>query len=345
VGPKYSIGLHWRPLSETQIGRAEFTCDVLSKIDNMPRLFPCFPTSAARRSKRFRFALRWQWAGFLLVFLATGVPAEAQWIGKQTGCYADSIVANPNRPTVANPADITQYGVLELEYGWDRTWSEENIRQTSLGGLLKFGLLCDVELRWNTISFLRQSGTVATIDGIGDNWIGPQVRVYKQTKRAPSVAISYAAKIPTANVQDGLGSGQVDDSIILLVSKDVEAVHFDFNFVHFWIGRQSAPGFDQNNQPDLAFSRRVHGPLQFTGEFYGATNLNKTTPSFVSSLWALSGTVCPRLVVDGGFEAGLTSGGPHRHAFFGATYSIGNLYSKLRRKDSSSAQGLRKVRQ
>jgi len=43
-------------------------------------------------------------------------------MGKQTGCYADStaaspIAAHPNRPTVANPADITQYGVLELEYG------------------------------------------------------------------------------------------------------------------------------------------------------------------------------------------------------------------------------------
>ena len=302
----------------------------------MPPFFPGSPRCAAGRPKQFQFTRPLRCVGFLLVFLAAGRLAEGQWIGKQTGCYADSIVANPNRPTVANPADITQYGVLELEYGWDRTWSEENARQTSLGGLLKFGLLCDIELRWNTTSFLSQSSSVATVDGIGDNWIGPQVRVYKQTKRVPSVAISYAAKIPTASQQDGLGSGQVDHSVNLLVSKDAGNVHFDFNFVHFWIGRQGAPGFDQNDQPDLAFSRRVHGPLQFTGEFYGVTSLNKTTPSFVSSLWALSWTVRPRLVVDGGFEAGLTSGGPHRHAFFGATYSIGNLYPGWRRKGSSS---------
>ena len=31
----------------------------------------------------------------------------------------DGIVANPNRPTVANPADITQYGVVEVEYGYN----------------------------------------------------------------------------------------------------------------------------------------------------------------------------------------------------------------------------------
>ncbi|MBZ5658561.1 MAG: hypothetical protein LAO56_25185, partial [Acidobacteriia bacterium] len=84
----------------------------------------------------------------LVLSLIAVTPAWAQWMGKQTGCYADSIVANPNRPTVANPADITQYGVLELEYGWDRAWPGEGAHQTSLGGLVKFGLLCDVELRW-----------------------------------------------------------------------------------------------------------------------------------------------------------------------------------------------------
>jgi len=65
----------------------------------------------------------------VLVFallLNTTKSAVGQWMGKQTGCYADSIIANPNRPTVSNPAHVTQYGVLELEYGWDRLWPEEN---------------------------------------------------------------------------------------------------------------------------------------------------------------------------------------------------------------------------
>src|SRR6201988_1468067 len=92
----------------------------------------------------------------LLACLAASDPARAQWMGKQTGCYADSIAANPNRPTVSNPAHVTQYGVLELEYGLDRQWPQEGVCQTSSGGLLKFGLLCDIELRWNTTWFLSQ---------------------------------------------------------------------------------------------------------------------------------------------------------------------------------------------
>ncbi len=272
----------------------------------------------------------------LLGLVAPSNLASAQWIGKQTECYADSMAANPNRPTVANPADISQYGVLELEYGLDRVWPGGGARQTSVGGLLKFGMLCDVELRWNTTSFLSQTDSGGTHRGIGENWLGPQVRVYKQTKLVPTVAFGYAVKIPSASSADGLGSGRVDHSFTLLVSKDIAKIHFDFNATEFLIGRPGESGFDKNQQVNLAFSRVLRGKLQFTGEFYGNTELNSSTPRFVSSLWALTYTVTPRLVIDGGFEPGITSGGPHRHGFFGATYSIANLYPGWSRKRAGS---------
>jgi hypothetical protein len=139
-------------------------------------------------------------------------------------------------------------------------------------------------------------------------------------------------KIPSANSENGLGTGRVDHSLTFLASKDIAHIHFDFNATQFWIGRQGAHGFDRDNQLNLAFSSVIHGPLQFTGEFYGDTEVNQNTPGFASSLWALTYTVRPRLVIDSGFEAGLTSGGPHRHVFVGVTYSIGNLYPGWRRK-------------
>lgn len=281
-------------------------------------------------------AARWRMVTLVLACFAA-TPASAQWMGKQTGCYADSISANPNRPTVANPADITQYGVLELEYGLDRVWPQAGAHQTSLGGLLKFGMLCDVELRWNTTSFLSQTNENGTSRGAGDNWIGPQVRIYKQTKHVPTLAFSYALKIPTASAAQGLGTGEVDHAFTFLASKDLARVHFDFNATRFLVGRELGSGFDQNEQLNLAFSRPIHGALQFTGEFYGETTLNAATPGFASSLWALTYSVSPRLVIDGGFEAGLTSGGPRRHAFVGFTWSIGNLYPGWRRKASAGA--------
>ena len=264
--------------------------------------------------------------------------AAAQWIGKQqTGCYADTMAANPNRPTVANPADITQYGVLELEYGWDHLWPYHEVTQTSAGGLLKFGLLCDVELRWNTTSFLSQTDPTGTYGSFGDNWLGPQVRLYRQTKRVPTLSVSYAVKIPSAGTADGLGSGQVDHALTFLASKDIAKFHADFNATELWIGRPGASGFDRNQQLNLAITHGLVGGLQLQGELYGDTRLNAATPGYVSSLWALSYTVTPRFVIDSGYELGLTAGGPHRHVFAGLTYSIGNLYPGWRHRQSQSS--------
>ena len=253
-------------------------------------------------------------------------------MGKQTGCYANSIAANPNRPTVSNPAHVTQYGVLELEYGWDHLWPGEGVQQTSFGGLLKFGALCDIEFRWNTTSFLSQTDTNGTHHTFGDNWLGTEVRFHRQTAQLPTMSFGYALKIPSASTEGGLGTGRVDHSFTFGASENVAHFNFDFNITQFLIGRPTASGFDENQLLALAFSHVIHGGLQFAGEFYGETQLNKTTAGFASSLWALTYTVVPRLVIDGGFEAGLTSGGPHRHAFVGATYSIANLYPGWRRK-------------
>jgi hypothetical protein len=272
----------------------------------------------------------------LVALLTVSNSAVGQWMGKQTGCYTDTITANPNRPTVSNPAHVTQYGVLELEYGWDRMWPEEGIHQTSIGGLLKFGMLCDIELRWNSNSFLTQTDARGTARTFGDNWLGTEVRFHRQTTRLPTMAFSYAFKIPSASTENGLGTGRVDHSFTLGASENIAHFNFDFNLTQFLVGRPTASGFDENQLMALAFSHAIRGGLQFAGEFYGETQLNQTIPGFGSSLWALTYAVVPRLVIDGGFEAGLTSGGPHRHAFVGVTYSIANLYPGWRRRRSSS---------
>jgi Putative MetA-pathway of phenol degradation len=301
-----------------------------------PACCPLSEDSARALYFPWRDVLRFT-ATTLIVCLTVSHPAVGQWMGRQTGCYAQSVSANPiaahpNRPTAANPADITQYGVLEVEYGWDHLWPEAGIQQTSVGGLLKFGILCDVELRWDTTSFLSQTDSSGTHQSLGDNWLGPQIRFYRQTTRMPTLAFSYAVKMPSARTEAGLGTGRVDHAFTFLASKDIERFHVDFNVTEFLIGRPNESGMDGNQQVNLAVSHAIHGGLEFAGEAYGETRLNQTTPAFVSSLYALTYTVTPRLVIDGGFEVGLTSGGPHRHAFVGATYSIANLYREWRRR-------------
>jgi hypothetical protein len=282
-------------------------------------------------------------ATIALLALSSSPGLCAQWMGRQTGCYAPSIVANPNRPTVANPADITQYGVLELEYGWDRTSLGAGARLSDLTGLLKFGLLCDIELRWTMANYIWQSPLAGNQSGTGDNWFGPQVRLYHQTAHIPTLALNYAVKAPTASSSKGLGSGVMDHSVTFLASKDIKKIHFDFNATSLWIGKPAGSGSDQNFQLNLAISRTITGRLGFTGEFYGNTELNLATPGFASTLWAPTFAVTPRLVIDAGIEIGLSHGAPQQHFFVGVTYAIANLYSAMHpRRNSSNSSSVTK---
>lgn len=325
------------PSSQPQQSTSKGTQGVLERVGRPLRIFRTVAPKAQHVPKsNIGYMLRtsiWRISATLILCITTSKTALGQWIGKQRGCYSTSIVANPNRPTVSNPAHVTEYGVLEIEYGFDQLWPRETIRrQTSLGGLLKFGLFCDIELRWNTTSFLSQTDATGTHNTFGDNWFGTEIRFHRQTTILPTMAFSYEFKIPTAITEYGLGSGRVDHSFTFGVSEKLSNFNFDFNLSQFLIGRTNMSAFDQNQQLAIACSHALYGELQFVGEFYGDTQLNRTTPEFVSSLWALTYTVVPRLVFDGGFEVGLTSGGPRRHAFVGMTYSIANVYQALHRQ-------------
>jgi hypothetical protein len=241
------------------------------------------------------------------------------------------IQANPNRPTVANPADITQYGVLEVEYGYDHVMGLQQERENNLDGLFKFAATCNLEIRWNTNTIQSQTIDGTTQTGFGDNALGFQYRFVHQSKFVPAMAISYLLEFPSASVQKGLGTGKYDHELRFLASKDILGVHFDFNAAYQFFGKPSAGGTDQNAQMNLAFSHPLYKKLQFTGEFYGNMQFNNGAPAFADGLWALTVAVTPRLVLDSGIDHALTSAAPFRRRYFvGVTYSIADIYGALR---------------
>ena len=265
--------------------------------------------------------------GFAGLVLCLSLP-----IGLRAQCPSaprDHLTHNANRPTVADPADITEQGVLELEFGWERDWLPGASRGHSFSGLLKFAAGCNLEIRWGSDPFVSMGGE----RGFGDNWLGAQYRFRHQTAHVPALAASYMVKLPSASFTKQLGSGRVDHEFKLLASKDVRSLHFDFNASVLLIGRPLANGFDHNSEINLAFSRSLKGKLGVTGEIYGDTRLNRGTPAFVSNLWALTYTITPRLIIDSGIDVALTPDAPFRKRFVvGFVYSIAEVYPQLRRQ-------------
>ena len=125
----------------------------------------------------------------------------------------------------------------------------------------------------------------------------------------------------------------MDHQLVFLASKDLGGTHFDFNASTLVIGRPSGTRHDTNAEANLAFSHSLRGKLAATGEIYGDTRLDYSTPGFVSTLWALPYSLTARLVVDAGMDTALTSNAPFDKRFvMGFVYSLGELHPHLRRR-------------
>lgn len=235
---------------------------------------------------------------------------------KQTASQGgSSIVAVPNRPTFSTTAEAVQKGVFEVELGLEAADGHQNFN-----GLLKFGLLGNLELRFGNNPILRDSG----VAGLGDSGAGLKLRFIRQKGALPTLSALYTATIPTATA--GLGVGALGHSAGILVSKDVGKHHLDFNESVQWLGRADANGFDRDYFTALAYSHPVTAKLQVTAEIAGYSRANAATPSTLTILAAVTYAVSPQLVLDGGCYIAARGNLPRATFFLGITYSVADLY-------------------
>ena len=229
------------------------------------------------------------------------------------------MVAVPNRPTFSTTAEAVQKGVFEIEFGLEAADGHQN-----LNGLLKFGLLENLELRFGNNPILRDTG----VAGLGDSGAGLKFRFIKQEGVLPTISALYTATIPSATA--GLGAGALGHSAGILLSKDFGKHHLDFNESIQWVGHPDANGFDRNYFTALAYAHPVTAKLQVTFEIAGYSRTNATTPSTLTILPAVTYSVSPRLILDCGGYIAAHGNLPRATFLLGITYSVADLYHHRR---------------
>jgi len=258
-------------------------------------------------------------------------------VSVRDGLAEEEITATPNRPGVANPADVTQKGVLEIEYGWDRAFRSHAFKTlTDATGLIRFGLTEDFELHLGMVNYVSQllDNPEGRRSGVGDTSPGFKYRLSKESGIWPTLSFAYDIKIPTASKRKDLGSGRVDHNLTFLVSKEqLLGLDWDFNYQLGWIGKEGKKSFDDSHLWALAASRPLFGPLGISGEIYGGPRVNRQTPGFASTDWAFTYTVTPRVILDAGVDIGLTSAARDITYFAGITIALIDLYRHLGLKD------------
>ena len=243
-------------------------------------------------------------------------------------CFAftqqnSGITAVPNRPTISTTAESVQSGVFEIEYGIEEASGHQNVN-----GLLKFGILKNLELRFGNVPFERDSA----VAGTGDSSAGFKYRFTEQHGKMPTFSLLYTALLPTART--GLSNTGYEHSVAVLLSKDFGKHHFDFN-EGAQFSSQTSAALHHNFLTALAYSHPLTAKLAWTGELAGTSRMDET-PATATVLGALTYNLSPRLVLDTGISNEVIGRPPHVAFIAGVTYSVADLYHSHQRRKGAS---------
>lgn len=183
------------------------------------------------------------------------------------------------------------------------------------------------------------TGLPASSHDAGDLLFGVQGLLTLESGPLPTIALGYTHRVRAGTAPD-LDIGGNAQSADLLISGDLGQVHYDSNF-----GVAEQQGFPPDNSAPLRRAQynqsisvthdlapgALHNDLEITGELWHVTQplvqtsrygRNSTRNNAVGLLVALGYTLRPNLVLDAGFDHGLTSTSSDWQGFAGFTYLL-----------------------
>ena len=247
----------------------------------------------------------------LLLFLGLRVCSVAA----QTAATGEA-EANPGRPTVSTPATLTPVGYLQFETGFLGAGdSPEFSSRYSFNEVAKLSVLPRLELLASAEPVAHYTSDGTTANRAADVFLGAQGVIYRGDGATTTLAASYFHR-----VYDG-GAPEVDfgspiNSFLLLASADVKGFHYDANalFTELVQGPVRRAQFGQT----LSISHPLPRQFSISGEIWHFTQPFLRSNA-VGSLWAVGYTARKNLVLDAGFNRGLTGTSTQWEGFVGFT--------------------------
>lgn len=230
----------------------------------------------------------------------------------------DIPAANPSRPTVTNPATLTPVGYAQFETGvLIAADSPQFDKQSSINQVTKLTVNERLEVFVGSTPWAATSFGKNYRSDDGDVAVGVQGVALPGVGARPTIALSYTRRIHNGSAAD-IDIGSFTQEAILLVSGDVKKFHYDTNAI---VTEQTDSSRRRGQFGQTISISRALAKWTIGGEVWHFTQpfLRGNT---VGNLYAVSYAVRPNLVVDTGFNRGLTGTSTRWEGFGGFTYLV-----------------------
>lgn len=254
-----------------------------------------------------------------LVLDLIGVMTVAIALGFGSTAHAEGPAATPYRPTVANPAELSEPGWLETETGWARE-SRQGSRRETLPYMVKLAFSEDWGVLLGGDLHIHERENGGAESGVGDTSLVLKHRIAVDEKRA--FGVEAGVNLPTA--KHDLGVGKPDWMLTGIYSVDfAQDWRLDLNA---GVTRSGAPEAGQGRMVKTWAAAVSKGIAHWTlaSELSGSHRAGE--PASTQALTAASYALAPTLVVDVGASMEEQGGQWDRTLFFGGTWLAGKLF-------------------
>jgi len=231
----------------------------------------------------------------------------------------DEPEANPGRPTVSTPATLTPVGYLQFETGFVPAYdSPEFSSRYSFDEVIKLAVAPRLEFLAVTEPVAHFTAGGTTANRAADIFLGAQAVLYHGEGPKPTLAVSYFHRAYDGGAPE-FDYGSPTNSFLLLASADVKGFHYDANA--FFTEMEQGPVRRGQFGQSLTISHPFAKGFTLSGEIWHFTQPFLRSNA-VGNLWAVSYAARKNLVLDSGFNRGLTGTSTQWEAFVGFTYLL-----------------------
>lgn len=241
-----------------------------------------------------------------------------------TLAYAEEPPAvTPYRPTVSNPAALSQPGWLEVEAGWNGSKASDNSSRGNLPYLLKFAFSDRLGVLLGGDAYIEQTDpTGESLRGAGDTLLLLKQKWTPDNVDNTALGLEYGFKSPTA--KEGLGSGTTDYLVNGIYSAELSGNTLDLNLNLTLLGDAQVGEGRQQWGWATTWSRSLNDSWGVAAELSGS--VRQGTDAASQFLGALSYAVNRRVVWDAGFTAGISPAAPKWSVFAGVSVLAAKLW-------------------
>jgi hypothetical protein len=227
------------------------------------------------------------------------------------------------RPFITEDAGVAGKGVAQLETSWDYlNWRGGDVDNAFLLVPI-YGVTERLEMSLEIPYLLHNPDTGSNVDGIGDLNVVGKYLIFEEKDMWPAFAFKGAIKTNSGSSSKGLGTGDLDYSLVAVASKTLGRFTLHANFGYTFVGDDGNANIGDTYLYGFAADYAMTEAFHLVSEIAGNRNPDRTVGSDpVIGLIGAYYKISEKVTVDCGMRFGFNDAAPRLNSTLGMTLTF-----------------------